>query len=153
MKYPPDKGTVLDMELLRIAQSSGAEIHGLETMEEQGNVLNHLSMDTQVRLLTDTVCHYNVVTEDFEIMKQLYLDRDLKGLFEYSRRYSISNGDIYEELLDRLLTKRNYTMVERMQAMLKKGNAFIAIGAMHLPGVEGVLHLLSQHDYDISLIY
>ncbi len=153
MNYPPNMGTVLDLELLRMAQNNGNEIYGLETMEEQANVLNDMDNEAQLRLLTDSVCHYDIVIEDFEKMKALYLNRDLQGLFAYSHRYSISNDAVYEELLEKLLTKRNYIMAERMQPMLKDGNAFIAIGAMHLPGDEGVLHLLMQRHYDISLVY
>jgi len=153
MNYPPNMGTVLDLELLRIAQNNGNEIYGLETLEEQGDVLNGMDYEAQIRLLTDSVCHYNIVIEDFEKMKIFYRNRDLQGLFAYSNRYSISNDAVYEELLEKLLTKRNYIMAERMQPMLKDGNAFIAIGAMHLPGDEGVLHLLMQRHYDISLVY
>ncbi|MFQ5660435.1 MAG: TraB/GumN family protein [Gammaproteobacteria bacterium] len=153
MNYPPETGTVLDVELLQIAQAGGAELSGLETLEEQGRVLNDLTIDAQIRLLTDTICHYDVMSEDFEKMKSFYLARDLKGLFEYSHRYSISNDAVYEELLGKLLTQRNYRMTKRMQSTLQKGNAFIAIGAMHLPGKDGVLNLLKQRHYDISLVY
>jgi uncharacterized protein YbaP (TraB family) len=44
-------------------------------------------------------------------------------------------------------------MAERMQEILNKGNAFIAIGALHLPGDEGVLNLLDGSGYIISRIY
>ncbi len=153
MNYPPNMGPVLDLKLLHIAQNNGNDVYGLETMEEQGNVLNGMDNEAQIRLLTDTVCHYDIVIEDFEKMKLFYLNRDLKGLFEFIHKYSTSNDAVYEELLERLLSKRNYIMAERMQPMLKDGNAFIAIGAMHLPGDEGVIHLLVQQHYDISLVY
>jgi len=153
MNYPPNMGPVLDLKLLQIAQNNGNDVYGLETMEEQGNVLNGMDNEAQIRLLIDTVCHYDTVMEDFEKMKAFYLNRDLKGLFEFSHKYSTSNDAVYEELLERLLSKRNYIMAERMQPMLKDGNAFIAIGAMHLPGDDGVLHILVQRQYDISLVY
>jgi uncharacterized protein len=44
-------------------------------------------------------------------------------------------------------------MVKRMQAFLSEGNAFIAIGALHLPGNEGVLSLLENQGYKITAIY
>ncbi len=153
MNYPAEFGIVLDVELLRLAQQKGIEVYGLETLEEQGNILNNLEYDAQVRLLIDTICHYDVVVDDIEMMKQLYLKRDLKGLFEFSHRYSIADDAVYKVLLKKLLTERNYIMAERMQPMLEDGNAFIAIGAMHLPGKEGVLNLLKQRGYNISLLY
>ncbi len=55
--------------------------------------------------------------------------------------------------MKRLLTDRNYIMADRMQSILQKGNAFIAIGAMHLPGEEGVLSLLNKQGYKIHSVY
>lgn len=40
-----------------------------------------------------------------------------------------------------------------MEAHLKQGNAFIAIGALHLPGEVGVLKLLAQNGYRVSAVY
>ena len=44
-------------------------------------------------------------------------------------------------------------MTERMQQVLAGGNAFIAIGAMHLPGDDGVLSLLAKQGYTITAVY
>ena len=41
----------------------------------------------------------------------------------------------------------------RMEPYLKKGQAFIAIGALHLPGKAGVLSLLAQKGYRVSVVY
>lgn len=153
MNYPPNMGTVLDLELLKLARENGAELHGLETMEEQTSILNNLDLNFQLRLLIDTVCHYDLVKQDFEKMKAFYLERDLKGLFKYSNRYVIAEDEVYEILFQKLLTERNYLMVRRMQDMLERGSAFIAIGALHLPGKDGVLHLLKQKNYSISVVY
>jgi uncharacterized protein len=106
-----------------------------------------------VKILGDTACHYEVVESDFEKMKALYLDRDLAGLYAYSRRYSLSDDQLYLDLIQKLLVNRNYIMTERMQSALDKGRAFIAIGAMHLPGDEGVLALLTKNGYEISTVY
>jgi hypothetical protein len=153
MNYPPQSGSVLDLELMTRASIKGTEIRGLETMAEQGEIFNKLSVDTQVRLLTDTVCHYDVVKNDFEEMKKFYLNRDTGGLYNYTNRYSITDEAVYQQLMNDLLTRRNHTMAERMQEILNKGNAFIAIGALHLPGDEGVLNLLDGSGYIISRIY
>ncbi len=122
-------------------------------MREQIDIFDTMTLDKQVKLLSDTACHYEIVEADFEKMKSLYIARDLAGLYAYSQRYSQSDDDLYNELIKKLLIDRNYTMAERMQPMLKNGNAFIAIGAMHLAGEEGVLSLLANNEYEISLVY
>jgi uncharacterized protein YbaP (TraB family) len=55
--------------------------------------------------------------------------------------------------MERLLFQRNRRMVERMAVRLAEGNAFIAIGALHLPGDQGVLALLEQQGYEVSVVY
>ena len=153
MNYPPQTGQVLDLELMNRASLKGSEIRGLETLVEQGEIFNQLSFDAQARLLTDTVCHYDVVKSDFEKMKQFYLNRDTGALYNYSNRFTMTNEAVYQDLLNKLVTRRNRNMVERMKEILDKGNAFIAIGALHLPSDEGVLNLLKRRGYRLTRIY
>ncbi len=153
MNYPVEEGVPLDLQLLDIARQNGAELHGLETLSEQGSVFSGMAEEEQLQLLMDTLCNYDHVTNDFEQMKLLYLDRDLQGLFDYSNKYSFADEPIYKNLMQRLLTDRNHTMAKRMRPILEKGNAFIAIGAMHLPGHEGVLSLLEGQGYTITSVY
>jgi uncharacterized protein len=153
MSYPPEFGQVLDMQLLHKARQLGAKVKGLESMQEQIDIFNTLPLQSQIKILSDTVCHYDLAEADFEKMKSLYIARDLAGLYAFSQRYSLSDDEVYNDLIKKLLVDRNYTMAERMQAELENGNAFIAIGAMHLPGDEGVLSLLAKSNYDISRVY
>jgi uncharacterized protein len=153
MNYPPDQGEPLDKVLLSLAQQNGATVAGLESLKEQGEIFSQLNMEEQVRLLTDTVCHYDIIEEDFAAMKSFYLKRDLGGLYNYTQRYSINDKPIYQRLMKKLVLDRNYIMAERMQTILEKGSTFVAIGAMHLPGKEGVLSLLEKRGYSVSAIY
>src|SRR3546814_9044049 len=51
------------------------------------------------------------------------------------------------------LDDRNHRMVERLVPLLERGKAFVAVGAAHLPGEEGMLHLLEQQGYRITRVY
>lgn len=153
MSYPPETEMVLDLQLLEQAQLVGAALHGLETMEEQGRVFNDLELSDQVQLLIDTVCHYELISVDFARMKDLYLQRDLKGLFVHGQRHAFEDNALYERVTERLLTDRNHVMVERMLPLIETGDAFVAVGAMHLPGSDGILSLLAQRGYAIERVY
>jgi len=39
-----------------------------------------------------------------------------------------------------------------MQDLLAEGNAFIAVGAAHLPGEKGILQLLEKQGYRLSRV-
>ena len=139
--------------MLDIARRKGADTRGLESLSEQGRIFNSMDLKSQVRLLLDTLCNYDTVNNEFETMKTLYLQRDLRALYNYSLQSSFPGDKLYEDLFERLLTDRNRVMVERMQQVLAGGNVFIAIGAMHLPGADGVLSLLSRQGYTITAVY
>ena len=55
--------------------------------------------------------------------------------------------------MNRLIFQRNEKMVQRMKPLLEKIDAFIAVGAMHLPGEKGVLALLEKQGYEVTAIY
>jgi uncharacterized protein len=153
MSYPADMGTVLDLRLLELAQQNSAQISALETIEEQIAIFSDIEAEDQIRILADAVCHYEDTGTDLEVMKSRYLDRDLHGLFAYSQRYSFDDNSVYDAVYERLIDSRNRRMVERMGAVLTRGRAFIAVGAMHLPGDNGILNLLEQQNYTITRIY
>ena len=151
---PPGPGEVQDLVLLSAANENGAEVAGLETLMEQASLFDRLTLAEQVKLLTDTVCHYDLTEESFAALKSLYLKQDLGGMYRYSWRYTFKKGEVfYEQLTQALIADRNITMVERMQPMLARGKAFIAIGALHLTGAEGVLALLEKQGYRLQRIF
>jgi hypothetical protein len=153
MSYPADMRPVLDLRLLEQAEAAGMETHGLETLVEQGHIFSDLPVADQVRLLADTACHHELLSEDMEAMKRLYLARNLKGMFVYGQRQAFADNKLYEQLADRLLFRRNGVMAERMQPYLEAGDAFIALGAMHLPGAKGILNRLARLGYQVTRIY
>lgn len=153
MSYPADMGVILDQRLLHLALEAGLDTMGLESVVEQGSLFNSFSLDDQVRLLTDAVCHRGILEDDFAKMISLYTDGDLAGLSSYGQRYSFEDNTLYETLTDRLLTGRNRLMAERMQSALEAGRALIAVGALHLPGEEGVLALLERRGFEITRVF
>ena len=53
-----------------------------------------------------------------------------------------SDRKAWESFQADVIDRRNFLMVERMQDRLQEGAAFVAVGALHLPGEKGVLKLL-----------
>lgn len=153
LNMPPDNGMPLDLVLMANAEKQGLSVNGLESMAEQVAVFQQLSESTQLQLLVDTICHYESLQKDMEQMKMLYRQRDLQGLFRYHNKYNLQNREVYQQLMQRLLWDRNRIMADRMQPILAKGDAFIAIGAMHLPGEEGVLTHLENAGFQVKAVY
>lgn len=148
-----DKGIPLDMMLYRRAEVRKIPLSGLETAEEQLAVFESMDIQDQVWMLNRAVEEFNALNEQMPLMLKAYIDRDLGALVSLQDKYMYDDSDIDDRFMHELVDKRNIRMVNRMQSILHKGNAFIAIGALHLPGDNGVLHLLEQQGYKVSVVY
>ena len=58
-----------------------------------------------------------------------------------------------DEFTRLLLVGRNATMAERMEPLLKDGGAFIAVGALHLSGKEGLIERLRAEGYTVTKVW
>lgn len=148
-------GVFLDLQLYQQAKAAKKPVYGLETVEEQLAIFDVLSIDEQVMLLKDSIKYLDDMPAILEKLHKLYLQRDLTALLKFNEEY-MNQGE-YQELVKKLMQKliddRNVLMAKRMQPRLSEGNAFIAVGALHLPGDKGILKLLEAQGYRTSPVY
>ncbi|HEX5635498.1 MAG TPA: TraB/GumN family protein [Gammaproteobacteria bacterium] len=144
---------VLDMLLYHRAEQRGMDLYGLETAQQQLAALESPTLEEQLWLLNKSVARYPQLKSDVRKMLALYLQRDLDGLVALQQQHNQSDSEIDDRFMSELLDKRNHRMVARLQSLLQQGNLFIAIGALHLPGNNGVLHLLEQQGYKVTPVY
>ena len=140
----------LDLKLMGDARAAGKEVVGLETVDEQLSVFENVPQSDQVAMLREVACHYDIFQRELGEMVDAYVARDLVALVEQSERYESAGKDAF---MDKLLYERNARMAERMVPLLAVGHAFIAVGALHLPGERGVLRLLEQQGYRVEAVY
>jgi uncharacterized protein YbaP (TraB family) len=144
----------LDMWLGNEARRRGTPVHGLETLEEQFAVFESMAERDQVALLESTIAYAGEATHALEELMRFYLARDIAAIFRFWIAPAKHMGpDFLRAFMERLLDRRNVVMVARMAPLLGAGNAFIAVGAAHLPGDKGILYLLEQQGYQISRVY
>ncbi|MEN8803868.1 MAG: TraB/GumN family protein [Thiogranum sp.] len=154
MTPPGNNGVVLDHVLYQSAVATGKEVHGLETVAEQMGLFDDLSREDQITLLEDTLDNLDIMGQLLDEIQAAYLDRDLKRLLELNEA-SMRDSDpqLAATFNRKVIVERNHRMAERMQSRLSEGQQFIAVGALHLAGEEGLLKLLSQRGYRLSRIY
>ena len=145
-------GMFLDRRLYDLAQRRGKPVFGLETLSEQLEIFNAMSNEDQVALLEETLAQINIIPELIENLTRAYLDRDLVKLTVLANE-QFSQSRAHARLKQSLLLDRNKKMMERMRPRISEGNAFIAVGALHLSGPHGLLRLLQQQGYRLSRIY
>jgi len=150
----PKTGEFLDRVLYDRAVEQDKAVYGLETYAEQVAVFETLSLEQQIALLDDALENYPKLAGQLQTLINLYRQRDLLALQRFSE--SLNNSK-QTALVDRfnqsLLIDRNKRMAERMQVRLQEGNAFIAVGALHLPGDAGILQDLVKRGYHVTPVY
>jgi len=149
-----NNGVVLDHVLYQDAVAAGKKVHGLETVAEQVGLFDGLSRKDQITLLEDTLDNLDTVAQMLDELQAAYLDRDLKRLMELNEASMRDSDPLLAETFNRkVIVERNYSMAERMQPRLREGQQFIAVGALHLAGKEGLLNLLVERGYRLSRVY
>ena len=136
------------------AKRRGIRIHQLETPEEQIATLEALFEEDQRSALQEVIDNNARVEEMFESMRRSYLAGDLNAFYDLMIEHT-AGGDraLVESVLEGPIYARNERMVARMAERLRDGNAFIAVGALHLPGERGILHLLEQQGFAVRRLY
>lgn len=154
MMPKPTTGVFLDLKLFQQAQARGIQTYGLETVAEQMGVFEKMSQQQQIAMLDQSLREHKNMPAMIKQLTQLYLNRDLAGMQRYSEEEMKKGDQELASLLESgLINDRNVRMAKRMEVRLNEGNAFIAVGALHLPGDKGVLRLLQNRGYQLKALY
>jgi len=157
MKYP---GVLpLDIVIFQRGAMAGKEVGGLETPDEQLAIFEDLTAAEQVALLRDTITQLRAVRATgrtpSDILAELYLAGDLDKLVEELMKWDAAGGDaeFNDQLMERLLYKRNAIMAERIEKKLHEHpqtSFLFAVGAAHLQGPRGLLADLEKAGYKLT---
>lgn len=150
---PNDSGTFLDMKLQQLAAESDMAVHGLESPREQLGAFDRLDAAEQERLLEMALDLLHELDALYEAVTDAYLEEDLNRILRLSRQgYAPEDKALHDKLMRLLIDKRNRTMVENMAPLLEQGDAFVAVGALHLPGEAGIVSRLKRRGYEVEAI-
>src|SRR5262245_9450160 len=145
----------LDARLARDTEQRGLKPLGLETVASQLQALSAVPESDQVEILKSTARYYNRIDDLIETMVQLYLRRDLGALWPLQLELAQKVGvrrDAFDSYQRALLATRNLHMRDGALPYLAEGEAFIAVGALHLPDKTGLVSLLREAGYTVSAV-
>jgi uncharacterized protein len=145
----------LDASLAKQTEARGLKSLGLETVASQLPALSSVPEKDQVEVLKSTVRYYHRIDDLIETMVQLYQQRDLGAMWplqlELAEKVGIGR-QVFDSYEQALLTKRNFGMRDAALPYLAEGQAFIAVGALHLPGKNGLVSLLRGAGYTVTAV-
>ncbi|HEX5055269.1 MAG TPA: TraB/GumN family protein [Gammaproteobacteria bacterium] len=151
LMIPQSEGTVLDLRLQAEMQGRNKPIFGLETVDSQLAVFADLDKESQIRMLTIALGELHRLDETTQQLIRYYLREDIAAISNMENEYHTGeNRKFMVRLMDRLIDERNGRMTQAMLEHLRAGGAFVAIGALHLPGKNGVINLLRKAGYQVE---
>jgi uncharacterized protein YbaP (TraB family) len=147
--------TDLDKQLERDGIAQGKKMIGLETARLQIDALMGMPDAVQVKLLKGSVATLHLRDHALEVMARAYLARDLGIALPFSKRLLERAGQDpapVDTIESEIAVKRNYGMRDASLPLLEQGGAFIAVGALHLLGKEGLVELFRAAGYTVTPI-
>jgi hypothetical protein len=152
----PEQGAPLDGQLVELARLRRLPLSQIEGVEEQIFTFDEFPMESQVALLKHSLAHREELAEVAERTLEAYLERDLGGIWRLRDEFAARHPHIAAHqavMTKRVVHDRSVVMAFRMQRQLRRGEAFVALGALHLYGAKGVLALLEADGYRATRVF
>lgn len=145
---PKDTTNAMDILFQELLVANGKKVYGLETMREQAELLFSSPAEIQAKELYESIHNIDSVREVLNVMVDYYKQQDLLLL---DSLVNIESDAASISMID-LNYKRNIKMIPKMDKALQKESILIAIGAAHLGGDQGIIHLLEEKGYILKPI-
>jgi hypothetical protein len=122
---------------------------GLEAINLQMKILDTISIESQVKDLVSSIKEGKASIRIFNEMIQIYKTQNIEKLHQLT----ISEDNGIANFEDIFLNNRNQSWIPVIENLITKQATFIAVGAAHLGGQNGVINLLKLKGYTIEPIY
>ena len=142
-----------DMAMDSYFQVAGSEldkmVYGLETVEDQLKILlRSIAVERQAEILVETIRNTDDIITENAKLDSLYVKGDLEGLYDML----IETEDMTEAEKFLLVDERNHDWFPKIEEHIKQEPCFIAVGALHLPGNDGLINLLRKAGYKVKAV-
>lgn len=138
-----DRMLSLDETLWQFAKANNKILRGIETFDEQLDILQKMPIEDQLKALKEVVRNFPKFRQQLLDMANLYEKADIEQLFKIAQKTAKGGRKL-------LLYDRNELMVKRIIEFTGQQTICAAIGAGHLAGKKGVLRLLKQQGFKVK---
>lgn len=154
---PGDGANSLDNEIFIRARYASMRIEELDSVEEQIAVFDSIPLASQLALLEAAIEFHDELPALAEASVAAWLTRDLAALQRLGQRLVARRPTLaaHQRLLEqKVVHDRSVVMAYRMQGYLRRGGAFIAVGAAHLHGPAALQSLLvGEYGWRVSRVW
>lgn len=137
-----------EMTFEKIAKEEEIEIRGLETLDQQMALFDNLTNEQQTEMVMSSIRDPEADLEMTKEMMKLYSRQNLDSLYMMVE----DEGGVLAEESKAFLDERNQNWIPQIEMIIEEKSAFIAVGAGHLGGPNGVIRLLEKQGYTLKPI-
>lgn len=135
-----------EQTIMELAKKNGVKIYGLETIDEQMAVFDSLSDEQQAEMVMENVRGTKDEAEDLKQLMQVYKEQNIDSLYSLI----VDQDGIISEEQNSFLDERNHKWIPLIEIQLKTQPTFIAVGAGHVGGPNGLIRLLEAKGYTLT---
>ncbi len=136
-----------------INNHAAEKAQSLEDWRTMLGMIDNMPQDEQIEMLRASFAYIDQADDLTHTLLQRYLDQDIARLWEYMKMESLKAGFTAEEfaIMEKpLLQDRNRAWSQKLVAEIGGKEAFVAVGAGHLPGEAGLLNLLAEQGFEVK---
>ncbi len=142
-----------DTQLMTMAEDQGKSILGLEDNAEHFGVLDSFTLDEQLVMLRAVLKRTQQAKErNFEAMVKAYIKGDVVKLaaLDEAATSTLLPKTLWHKMRTQLIDERNEKMAQRLTSQASQQAVFVAVGAAHLPGKQGLLVKLCKAGFILT---
>jgi uncharacterized protein YbaP (TraB family) len=138
----------LDGYFQELGKRRRMEIRGLENIQDQINALFFsTTIQRQAEKLLEALDKLDSLAVQARTLDSCYVSQNLECLHGLLAESGMENNET-----EALLTRRNHAWMELLKPWMREKPLFVAVGALHLPGAEGLIELLRRAGYTVKPI-
>ena len=140
----------IDTALVAAADEQGVELAFLETWQQQVEYLNALGMDDGLEVLLATVHDPDAAVAAYHAWADAYRAGDVEELtrLTFAEETMAARPQFYEQIVH----ARNDAWLPALEAQVAAGDAFIGVGFMHMLTERGLVQLLQDRGYEVTVV-
>lgn len=148
-----DPTNTIDSYFQTQAKANNEPISGLETIRFQCGVLYGSATLERQKTLLDCFLDNRAYYDDlYDRMAKAYFAQDLDALEKIVDEKFNATCDATPEEQDILIYRRNADWIKKMPAIMTAKPTLFVVGAGHLPGDKGLLHMLKAAGYTVEAV-
>jgi len=144
-----------DNLLKQIAEDAYIKTQGLMTNIEHFSVLDFLTTNEQIEILKNALKRPdNIKQENFEKLLVTYLDGNLIKIHEINEKITLDlmSPELWQKVKQKILIERNQVFNKKILEAMESHQIFVAIGASHLAGDDGLVAFLKQNRLTVQQV-